>query len=150
MPLEQGSSKSVISHNIATERNAGKPEAQSVAIAYREAGKDEAAFSRACTKDSLRAAAGGPVVPLSAIGQAADAGLMPDALSNIGMENSISGINDNPGRAYAKAGVLVADARKDDEELATFKMVSPEVKSGKNVLPSYDPDKIHKIPPTSC
>ncbi len=39
MPLEKGSSKEVISKNIATERNAGKPEDQSVAIAFSEAGK---------------------------------------------------------------------------------------------------------------
>lgn len=39
MPLEKGSSKAAISHNIATERNAGKPEKQAVAIAFSEAGK---------------------------------------------------------------------------------------------------------------
>lgn len=39
MPLEKGSSKEVISRNIATERNAGKPEDQAVAIAMRTAGK---------------------------------------------------------------------------------------------------------------
>lgn len=34
MPLEQGDSKKAISDNIATERKAGKPEKQAVAIAY--------------------------------------------------------------------------------------------------------------------
>jgi hypothetical protein len=37
MPLEKGSSQETISHNIATERNAGKPEKQAVAIAESEA-----------------------------------------------------------------------------------------------------------------
>lgn len=34
MPLKRGKSKKVISANIATERKAGKPEAQAVAIAF--------------------------------------------------------------------------------------------------------------------
>jgi hypothetical protein len=37
MPLEKGSSQSAISKNIATERNAGKPEKQAIAIAESEA-----------------------------------------------------------------------------------------------------------------
>lgn len=37
MPLEKGNSPAVISKNIATERRAGKPEAQSIAIAESEA-----------------------------------------------------------------------------------------------------------------
>lgn len=37
MPLEHGVSKAALSHNIATERRAGKPEKQAVAIAYSEA-----------------------------------------------------------------------------------------------------------------
>jgi hypothetical protein len=40
MPLETGSSKAAISKNIATERNAGKPEDQAVAIAYSKARGD--------------------------------------------------------------------------------------------------------------
>ncbi len=40
MPLEKGSSKAAFSHNVKTEVNAGKPQKQAVAIAYREAGKD--------------------------------------------------------------------------------------------------------------
>lgn len=39
MPLKSGSSQKVISQNIATERKAGRPEAQSVAIAMSKAGK---------------------------------------------------------------------------------------------------------------
>lgn len=41
MPLEKGSSKAAISENIATERKAGKPEKQAVAIAMSEAGKSK-------------------------------------------------------------------------------------------------------------
>lgn len=37
MPLEKGSSQETISHNIATEREHGKPEKQAVAIALNEA-----------------------------------------------------------------------------------------------------------------
>ena len=40
MPLKSGSSEKVISENIATERNAGKPENQAVAIAMRKAGQE--------------------------------------------------------------------------------------------------------------
>lgn len=39
MPLKSVSSEKTISENIATERNAGKPEAQAAAIAMRQAGK---------------------------------------------------------------------------------------------------------------
>src|SRR5690348_15038674 len=41
MPLEQGSSREVIAHNICVEILAGKPAKQAEAIAYREAGEDE-------------------------------------------------------------------------------------------------------------
>src|ERR1041384_606460 len=41
MPLEKGSSKEVISHNIATEVKAGKPVKQAAAIAYSEAGESK-------------------------------------------------------------------------------------------------------------
>jgi len=37
MPLEEGKSQEVISHNVATEREAGKPEKQAVAIAENKA-----------------------------------------------------------------------------------------------------------------
>ena len=37
MPLEKGSSKKVISHNIKVEVDAGKPLKQAIAIAEREA-----------------------------------------------------------------------------------------------------------------
>lgn len=39
MPLRKGSSKEVISYNIAELRRSGRPEDQAVAIAYKEAGK---------------------------------------------------------------------------------------------------------------
>lgn len=39
MPLLEGSSKGVISENIRTERHAGKPEDQAIAIAMSKAGK---------------------------------------------------------------------------------------------------------------
>lgn len=37
MPLRRGKSKKVVSENIATERRAGRPEKQAVAIAFSEA-----------------------------------------------------------------------------------------------------------------
>lgn len=41
MPLKSGKSKKVISENIATERRAGKPADQAIAIAYSKAGKSK-------------------------------------------------------------------------------------------------------------
>lgn len=38
MPLEKGSSRTVIGHNIKTEEEAGKPKKQAIAIALHEAG----------------------------------------------------------------------------------------------------------------
>jgi hypothetical protein len=64
MPLESGKSKAAFSHNVATEMKAGKPQAQAVAIAYRQAGerrdtgsldpaKLDAALERADSFDGL-------------------------------------------------------------------------------------------------
>jgi hypothetical protein len=41
MPLETGSSRQVISHNVAVEVRAGKPSSQEAAIAYRKAGETD-------------------------------------------------------------------------------------------------------------
>lgn len=41
MPLKKGSSKKVISENIATEIRSGRPKDQAVAIAYSKAGKSK-------------------------------------------------------------------------------------------------------------
>ena len=51
MPLEHGSSQSSISKNIATERAAGKPEKQSIAIAMSEAGKSNKDKGQIMSKD---------------------------------------------------------------------------------------------------
>lgn len=52
MPLESGKSREVISHNIETEREHGKPEKQAVAIAMSKAGKSK-------SKDGILNWAGG-------------------------------------------------------------------------------------------
>lgn len=46
MPLQPGKSQAAISSNIATERAAGKPEKQAIAIAMSKAGKSKKKKSR--------------------------------------------------------------------------------------------------------
>lgn len=41
MPLAKGKSDKIVSKNIATEIRAGRPRAQAIAIAYREAGRSK-------------------------------------------------------------------------------------------------------------
>lgn len=41
MPLKTGKSRKVISSNIATEMNAGRPQKQAIAIAFSKAGKSK-------------------------------------------------------------------------------------------------------------
>lgn len=53
MPLKSGSSKKTVSSNIATERRAGKPEKQAVAIAMKKAGKSRGGKKKAKSKDTF-------------------------------------------------------------------------------------------------
>jgi hypothetical protein len=46
MPLKKGSSKEVISENIRTEMEAGKPQKQAIAIALSVAGKSRKQINR--------------------------------------------------------------------------------------------------------
>jgi len=61
MPLEKGSSQETISHNIKTEREAGKPEKQAVAIAMNEAGKSNQKDATTPDPSSGPMSTGGPV-----------------------------------------------------------------------------------------
>lgn len=50
MPLESGGSEEVVSHNIKTEREAGKPEKQAIAIAESEKRRTgDKRYSQDCT-----------------------------------------------------------------------------------------------------
>lgn len=46
MPLKKGSSKKVVSENIATEIKAGRPKDQAVAIAMNKAGKGKSSAKK--------------------------------------------------------------------------------------------------------
>lgn len=52
MPLLKGSSKEVISANIAELRRSGKPEGQSVAIAFKNAGKSKDRLAKRVAKNN--------------------------------------------------------------------------------------------------
>ena len=56
MPLEKGKSKKAISDNIRTERKAGKPEKQAIAIAMSEAGKGRKDKRKARTRKNYKGA----------------------------------------------------------------------------------------------
>lgn len=52
--LKEGSSKKIISENIATEINAGKPKKQAIAIAYSKAGKSNSVKKSKILIDKLK------------------------------------------------------------------------------------------------
>jgi len=54
MPLVKGKSKEAISENIATERKAGRPEKQAIAIAMSEAGMSKKKKRRDAIEMSLQ------------------------------------------------------------------------------------------------
>jgi hypothetical protein len=58
MPLEKGSGSATISHNITEMVNAGHPQKQAVAAAYREAGKSYSDADVMAAMDSLIAGCG--------------------------------------------------------------------------------------------
>jgi hypothetical protein len=90
MPLLPGASKSVIGENIRTERNAGRPEAQAIAIAFHNAhkgrskGKKKAAAAPGMAKEPAQPLVR-PPAPMSPLPPAAPTFTGAPSLPGLGL-----------------------------------------------------------------